>query len=170
MFLVGINPFKSNNNNAIAAPGNVPAACPRFQCKAVYAYWTENSQTVKQFEFLFPAGKTTPAKYVPILNAMPIIFATASNGEPPFVGCQYLVYPTSYSTCIPSCGLDAAKNWQATQEVDLGAKAIFLSRDAAQAGMNCSPAAVPNQGKQVIPPNNINTKTPPQDPLSPPPG
>ncbi len=171
MFLVGINPFKSNNN-AIADnfPGPPKVICPQFLCKSVQVYWTANTQDVTQYEILVPAPGGGGNVWKPTLNAMPEIFAIASPDiDPPGPVLGSVITPFAYNTCIPTCGLDPKGNWQATQEVFLGNQAVKGKAYAKTFQSTCSPN---NRGliNIVIPPDNTNTSKPPQDPLPPPPG
>ena len=168
MFLVGINPFKSNNN-AIADnfPGPPKVICPQFLCKSVQVYWTANTQDVTQYEILVPAPGGGGNVWKPTLNAMPDIFTPASNENLPAKNGKGVATPFYYTTCFPLCGTDLAGNWQATQEVMLGATAIRGQAHAEIFLLACSQNP-PNE-KNKINPVNTNKSKPPLDPASPPP-
>ncbi len=164
MFLVGINPFKSNHN-AIAAPDKVPDACPLYKCKTITTYWTANTQLVMQF--MIPVPGTDPLEWTPVGHAMPDIFTPASNENLPAKNGKGVATPFYYTTCFPLCGTDLAGNWQATQEVMLGATAIRGQAHAEIFLLACSQNP-PNE-KNKINPVNTNKSKPPLDPASPPP-
>ncbi len=165
MFLVGINPFKSNSNNAIAAIVP-PPACPQYLCKSISTYWIANTQDVVQFKT--PVKGTVPLQWIPASSAMPNIFAVVSTETTPVIGGTATVTPYHYDTCIPTCGMDFFGNWQATQEVWLGATATVQKVDAPVFQTVCTKNP-PNGNNEVLPQNNTNKSNPPLDPPQGPP-
>lgn len=85
-------------------------ACPQYDCKAIYAWWTSGFGTT--CSAVSATGQPTTHE----THAFPSIYATSSNGQLPLLDPKNKIDRLTYPTNAVTCGKNAQGQFQSPQE------------------------------------------------------
>ncbi len=153
LFLIGLSLLLGLTETSRKAKAVEPAACPRWECKTVHAWWAGTKGNI-QACFNVGGGEmdTTSEGHVDIFTGA----STEKKDRVP----NGKMDVWNYNACTPMCGKDANGKWQALQEVGRAGK-----RGTSVENVNRT-ACTSNDGKDgpkssVSGNNNVDGNSPP---------
>lgn len=138
-----------------------PAACKKYDCKTVHAYW---AGTPNVWGFFVPAA--APQVGGASSHAMQFIFTPASNEILPRNLSGNNVDAIAFTACVPMCGIDPTNGkWQSPQQVTPAGVVNPQNRNNNKAQRLCSVTNVavnPSDNQS----NDPNPGEPPIEPIA----